>query len=103
MGLFWSMIAAPHEPPGLRLFKRDASKPLVTIITVYQGKIDFEEFYIKQYEPLASKTIYRWYMGKGVQKITVKHRRLRGSIFIPTGGYKYIQVSCYKYICITLP
>ena len=85
MGLFWSMKPAPYEPQWIRLFKRDASTPLVTTITAYKGTIDFEELYSTQHTPLVSTTINRWYMGKGVQKITVTHGRLRGSLFVPPG------------------
>ena len=87
MGLFWSMIPAPFEPSWLRLFKRDATEPLVTTITVYEGKIIFEDFYSKQHEPLIYKTINRWYMGKGVRKIEVRQGNLRGSVFVPLGMY----------------
>ena len=87
MGLFWSMIPAPFEPPWLRLFKRDATEPLVTNISVYKGKIDFEDLYSTQHESLVYKTINRRYMGKGVKRLKVKHRRLRGSVFVPPGMY----------------
>ena len=87
MGLFWSMIPAPGEPTGLRLFKRDASTPLTTTISVYTGHIDFEELASANIIPVVSNTVNRWYMGKGVQRVTVKHGRIRGAVFIPPGRY----------------
>ena len=85
MGLFWSMIPAPGQPPGLRLLKTNASEPLVTKVTVHQGHVDFEDLFLSDNVPLAGGVINRWYMDTSVRKVIVRHGRLRGALFIPPG------------------
>ncbi|MEW8547995.1 MAG: acyl-CoA thioesterase/BAAT N-terminal domain-containing protein [Candidatus Thiodiazotropha sp.] len=87
MGLFCSMMPAPGQPAGLRLLKTNASEPLVTKVSVHEGHIDFEDLFSSDNIPLACGIIYRWYMDKSVQKISVRHGRLRGALFIPPGLY----------------
>ncbi|XP_045161066.2 acyl-coenzyme A thioesterase 1-like [Mercenaria mercenaria] len=85
MGLFWSMRSSPNMPPGLRLIKNNASSPLVTDITVFLGHLTFEQTYNSNVKPMLQKTIRRWYMARGVQKVRVRSGRIRGTLFLPPG------------------
>ena len=87
MGLFWSMRSSPSMPPGIKLLNK-AALPLLTDLTVYLGHLTFEETYSNTVKPVLKKRIKRWYMGKGVQRITVRSGRLRGALFLPTGKYR---------------
>ncbi|XP_053469710.1 acyl-coenzyme A thioesterase 5 isoform X2 [Ictalurus furcatus] len=71
MGLFWSMLP---ESPHKKLLKRDASSPAVFHIEVHKdGQI------------LTEETTERRFMADGVQRVPVRHGRLRGTLFIPPG------------------
>ncbi|KAK2864349.1 hypothetical protein Q7C36_003503 [Tachysurus vachellii] len=71
MGLFWSLLPeAPHK----KLLKRDASSPvLIHIKALSDGKV------------LTEETNTRSFMLDGMQRVPVKHGRLRGTLFIPPG------------------
>ncbi|XP_047006996.1 acyl-coenzyme A thioesterase 1 isoform X1 [Ictalurus punctatus] len=71
MGLFWSMLP---ESPHKKLLKRDASRPALIHIEVHKdGQI------------LTEETNERRFMADGVQRVPVRHGRLRGTLFIPPG------------------
>ena len=85
MGLFWSMKTAPGQAVGLRLIKSNASMPLSCTISVYSDHLTFEDKYSKVTKQLCSLSIRRWYMAKDVQKVKVRHGRIRGTLFLPSG------------------
>ncbi|XP_058235620.1 acyl-coenzyme A thioesterase 5 [Hemibagrus wyckioides] len=71
MGLFWSLLP---ESPHKKLLKRDASSPvLVHIEALRDGQV------------LTEETNLRRFMADGMQRVPVKHGRLRGTLFIPPG------------------
>lgn len=73
MGLFWSMLP---ESPHKKLLKRDASSPvLIHIEALHDGQIVTQE------------TNERRFLADGVQKVPVRHGRLRGTLFIPPGQF----------------
>ncbi|XP_041637031.1 peroxisomal succinyl-coenzyme A thioesterase-like [Cheilinus undulatus] len=82
MGLLWSMRPESGSPPGLRLRRKDVTSPMLVHISVYSGHIN--EGFRKQ-PPLASVLTERWYMAPGVQRIEIKEREVRGTLFIPSG------------------
>ncbi|XP_041636845.1 peroxisomal succinyl-coenzyme A thioesterase-like [Cheilinus undulatus] len=82
MGLLWSMQTQSGSRPGLRLRKMDVTSPMLVHILVYSGHI--KKGFRKQ-PPLASVLTERWYMAPGVQRIEIKERGVRGTLFIPSG------------------
>ena len=94
MGFIWSLKPVPGQRDGIRLVKRDVTKPqqieLLLVndhiqIVVYDGSIGH----------LLKETVYRWYMAKGVERKEVKLTRLYGTIFLPEGRFLCISISIY--------
>ncbi|KAJ6657109.1 hypothetical protein lerEdw1_002855 [Lerista edwardsae] len=80
MGLFWFL---KPEKPFARLLKRDV------INTPYKVHLQVFSFlqlcFLNQDQPLASQTVERWYSAPGMQRIPVRHGRIRGALFLPSG------------------
>lgn len=56
--------------------------PLLFNISLYSGHLA-EGF--REQTPLASVLTERWYMAPGVQRISIKEKGVRGTLFIPPG------------------
>lgn len=71
-----------HFPFLARLRKRDVCSPLLVNFSVYSGHHagDF-----RQLTPLASTLVERWYIAPGVQRIDVREKGVRATLFIPPG------------------
>uniref|UniRef100_A0A8C9XEE5 Acyl-CoA thioesterase 16 n=1 Tax=Sander lucioperca TaxID=283035 RepID=A0A8C9XEE5_SANLU len=82
MGLLWSMRPVPGSREGLRLKKRNVCSPLLVNISVYRGHV-VEGF--REQAPLASSLTERWYMAPGVQRIEIREKGVRGTLFLPPG------------------
>uniref|UniRef100_A0A4W4EKQ3 Acyl-CoA thioesterase 19 n=1 Tax=Electrophorus electricus TaxID=8005 RepID=A0A4W4EKQ3_ELEEL len=82
MGLMWSLRPVPGSRTGLRFLKKDVLSPLVFHISMYDGHVS-QGF--TQHTPLESLVIERWYMAPGVQRIDIRERGVRGTLFIPPG------------------
>ncbi|KAI4874654.1 hypothetical protein NFI96_031146 [Prochilodus magdalenae] len=82
MGLMWSMHPAPGSRGGLRLRKKDVLSPMVFHISVYDGHIT-QGF--NQLTALVTRVIERWYMAPGVQRVNIREKGVRGTLFIPAG------------------
>nr|XP_056704822.1 bile acid-CoA:amino acid N-acyltransferase [Euleptes europaea] len=81
MGLFCFL---KPEKPFSRLIKQDVMN------TPYKVRLDvFDSFQLSsppQNQALASQTVERWYAAPGVQRIPVRHGRVRGALFLPAGN-----------------
>ncbi|XP_068162721.1 bile acid-CoA:amino acid N-acyltransferase-like isoform X2 [Antennarius striatus] len=82
MGLLWSMRPAPGSHDCKRLRKKNVCTPILVSISVYRGHLA-EGF--RDQSPLASVLIERWYMAPGVQRIDIREKGVRGTLFIPPG------------------
>ena len=82
MGLIWSMKPAPAQRKGLRLLKRDATKPYNVVVNCFDGHVTPRETSL---QPLSSAAFQKWYMANGVERIVLKNKRFRGTLFIPPG------------------
>ncbi|KAM3587265.1 uncharacterized protein V6R79_000396 [Siganus canaliculatus] len=82
MGLVWSLRPVPGSRKGLRLRKTDVCSPLLFHVSVYAGHLS-EGF--REQTPLASTLVERWYIAPGVQRIQIRDRGLKGTLFIPPG------------------
>ena len=72
-----------------RFRKKDVYKPLDVHISLYEGHLT-EGF--KQKHPLVSVVAQRWYTAPGVQRVDVREKELKGTLFIPPGisGRQYM-------------
>ncbi|KAM3587927.1 uncharacterized protein V6R79_017450 [Siganus canaliculatus] len=82
MGLMWSSRPVPGSRAGLRLRKTDVCSPLLFHVSVYAGHLS-EGF--REQTPLASTLVERWYIAPGVQRIQIRDRGVKGTLFIPPG------------------
>ena len=82
MGLLWSMKPAPGQNKRLRLLKRDVTKPYNVVVNCFDGHVTPHETPL---QPLTSAAFQKWYMAKGVERIVLKNKRFRGTLFIPPG------------------
>lgn len=82
MGLLWSLRPVPGSRKGLRLRKMNVCSPLLYTISVYSGHLT-EGF--RDQALLASVLTERWYMAPGVQRISIKEKTVRGTMFLPPG------------------
>ena len=86
MGLLWSMKPAPRQKKGLRLFKRDVTKPYNVALSCFDGHITPQgRQELSSLQLLSSATFQKWYMADGVKRIPVREGRIRGTLFIPPG------------------
>ncbi|XP_026876553.2 acyl-CoA thioesterase 19 [Electrophorus electricus] len=81
-GLLWSMRPIAGSRTGLRFRKIDTCTPIEVHISVYDGHLN-EGFQKKS--SLASVVVQRWYMASGIQKVDVREKGLKGTLFIPPG------------------
>lgn len=65
-----------------RLRKRNVCSPLLVNFSVYSGH-HVEDF--RKRAPLASTLVERWYIAPGVQRIDVREKGVRATLFIPPG------------------
>ncbi|XP_051974137.1 peroxisomal succinyl-coenzyme A thioesterase-like [Xyrauchen texanus] len=86
MGLLWSMRPVPGSRSGLRLRKRDILTPMVVHISVYDGHLN-QGF--NQKTALATSVTERWYMAPGVQRVDIREKGVRGTLFLPPGPGPY--------------
>nr|XP_055047058.1 peroxisomal succinyl-coenzyme A thioesterase-like [Misgurnus anguillicaudatus] len=86
MGLLWSMRPVPGSRSGLRLRRVDILTPMVVHISVYSGHLS-QGF--SQQTALATSVTERWYIAPGVQRVDVRERGLKGTLFIPPGPGPY--------------
>ena len=84
MGLLWSMKQAPEQKKGLRLYKRDVTKPYNGVLSCFDGHVTPQQEQ-PELQPLSSTTFQRWYMADGVKRIPVREGRIRGTLFLPPG------------------
>uniref|UniRef100_A0A8C6WSA7 Acyl-CoA thioesterase 15 n=1 Tax=Neogobius melanostomus TaxID=47308 RepID=A0A8C6WSA7_9GOBI len=82
MGLLWSLRPVPGSRKGLRLRKMNVCSPLLYTISVYSGHLVVG---FRAQAPLASALAERWYMAPGVQRISIKEKAVRGTMFFPPG------------------
>ncbi|KAG9280965.1 acyl-coenzyme A thioesterase 4-like [Astyanax mexicanus] len=82
MGLLWSMRPIPGSRKGLRFRNKDVFKPIEVHISVYEGHLTK---WFKEKQALASVVAERWYSSPGVQRIDVREKGLKGTLFIPPG------------------
>ncbi|XP_060759513.1 bile acid-CoA:amino acid N-acyltransferase-like [Neoarius graeffei] len=82
MALMWSLRPVQGSRAGLRLQTRDVLSPMIFHISVYNGHIS-QDF--NQLTPLVTSVIERWYMAPGVQRVHVREKGVRGTLFIPPG------------------
>ncbi|XP_072530267.1 laminin subunit beta-1b isoform X3 [Salminus brasiliensis] len=82
MGLMWSLQPVPGSRTGLRLRKKDVLLPMVFHISVYDGHVT-QGFNLLT--ALGTCVIERWYMAPGVQRLSVREKEVRGTLFIPPG------------------
>ncbi|XP_061488628.1 bile acid-CoA:amino acid N-acyltransferase isoform X1 [Rhineura floridana] len=79
MGLFWFL---KPEKPFARLMKRDVmNTPYVVCLDVFGHQMLLPS----QEQPIASQTVERWYASPGVQRVPIRHGRIRGALFLPAG------------------
>lgn len=90
MGFLWSMTQAPGQRKGLRLMKKDVTKPYIIKLNCLDGHLTAADGFVNSLannslQPLASTAIEKWYIGEGVQRIPVREGRVRGTLFFPPG------------------
>ncbi|KAL7641360.1 UNVERIFIED_CONTAM: hypothetical protein RMT77_008499 [Armadillidium vulgare] len=83
MGLLAGLKPAPDEFQYLRLFKRDVENPNEIEFRLYENFLTVEEIFTLSF--LGNVIHYRYFMGPEVEKILIKGRRVRASLFIPAG------------------
>ncbi|XP_069820922.1 acyl-coenzyme A amino acid N-acyltransferase 1-like [Dendropsophus ebraccatus] len=80
MGLFWAL---KPSVPFLRLIKRDViGSPFHIHLELY-SHLEFNPF--PKNPPATTVCIERWYASPGVQRLPIRHGRIRGALFIPPG------------------
>ena len=90
MGFLWSMTQAPGQRKGLRLMKKDVTKPYIIKLNCLDGHLTPADGFVNSLannslQPLVSTAIEKWYIGEGVQRIPVREGRVRGTLFFPPG------------------
>jgi len=90
MGFLWSMAQAPGQKKGLRLAKKDVTKPYAIQLNCFNGHLSPEEGFVNSLtrnhlQPIMSSSLEKSYMADGVQRIPVREGRVRGTLFLPPG------------------
>ncbi|XP_078529642.1 acyl-coenzyme A amino acid N-acyltransferase 1-like [Lissotriton helveticus] len=80
MGLFWALKSVKSF---YSLTKRDVmGSPFRITVEVYDS---IQTAPIPDAQPLASRTVERWFVAPGVQRIQITEGRVRGALFLPPG------------------
>ena len=85
------MTQAPGQRKGLRLSKKDVTKPYNIQINCFDGHLSPEEGFVNvltknNLKPIASSSLDKFYMSDGVRRIPVREGRVRGTLFLPPGN-----------------
>ena len=91
MGFLWGMTQTPGQRKGLRLMKRDVTKPYIVELNCFDGHLKPGKGFVNSLaqhtlQPIASAALEKWYIGEGVQRIPVREGGIRGTLFIPPGN-----------------
>lgn len=91
MGFLWSMKQAPGQKKGLRLAKKDVTKPYAIQLNCFNGHLSPEEGFVNtlkrnHLQPITSSSLEKSYMADGVQRISVREGRVRATLFLPPGN-----------------
>lgn len=84
MGLLWSMRLSPGQRKGLRLSKKDVTKPYCIQLQLFDGHVE-DVANGEDLRHMVGVTFEKCYMADGVRRIPVRDGRVRGTLFIPPG------------------
>lgn len=77
------LLTFPSGAFHSRLRKTNVLTPMVIHISVYSGHLS-EGFSEKT--PLATSVTERWFVAPGVQRVNVREKGVRGTLFLPPGN-----------------
>ena len=113
------MTQVPGQRKGLRLAKKDVTKPYTIQLNCFDGHLSPEDGFVNSltknsFQPITSSTVEKWYMAEGVRRIPVREGRLRGTLFLPPGNgpfpgqylKKYQRLTTegkWNFDCLTVP
>ena len=91
MGFLWSMTQAPGQRKGLRLAKKDVTRPYSIQLNCFDGHLSPKDGFVNclarnSLQPIVSSALEKWYMAEGVKRIPVREGRIRGTLFLPPGS-----------------
>jgi hypothetical protein len=87
MGLLWSLAPALGARKGIRLLPRDTRQPMAYNFHLYRGHYTDETRLLAE-TPISSVSVNRHFIHPDVQRVEVKHGRLRGAMFLPKSWLK---------------
>ena len=91
MGFLSSMTQAPGQRKGLRLAKKDVTKPYSIQLNCFDGHVSPKDGFVNSLarnslQLIVSSSLEKWYMAEGVKRIPVREGRIRGTLFLPPGS-----------------
>lgn len=86
MGLFWSMKPPPNiKRAKPRLIIRNVENPIEVSFRVFDSHLEYADLSNSEEKILTEGFAMRWYKRSDVKRITVRWRRVRGTVFVPSG------------------
>ena len=88
MGLFWSMQPLAGQKLGTYYQYNDVTTQDQMLLTVHVDHLNAEELLTDK--PIAETKIMRHFLADSVERIPIKHGRIRGIICKPKGAFDHI-------------
>lgn len=85
MGLFWSLQPLAGQKLGTFYRYNDVTQPDQLLLTVHLGHLNAEELLTDK--SIAEATIRRHFVADDVERIPIRHGRIRGILYKPRGTF----------------
>ena len=82
MGLFWSTQPQVGSRPAIRIRKKDVTQTHFFTLSVLGGHVDANSSHDHYVGVLAQTEVQRYYARRDVQRVPVRHGRVRGKLFV---------------------
>ena len=91
MGLFWSLQPLAGQKLGTYYRYNDISQPDQLLLTVHVGHLNAKE--LLNDKSIAEATIRRHLVADDVERIPIRHERIRGILYKPKGMFDLDKIS----------
>ena len=94
MGLFWSLQPLAGQKLGTYYRYADITQPEQLLLTVHEGHLNADD--LLNDKPIAEVTIRRHFVADDVERIHIRHGRIRGILYKPKGTFGPEKISWYS-------